>query len=303
VSIFILASLITAFIAGIAALFAPCCISVLLPSYLGSIFKERSKVVAMTFVFFLGIATVFLPIGLGFSALAQFFKEYHNVIFIAGGTFLTVLGIMILTKNGFALPFSVHPQLKKHNAGSVYTLGIFSGIATTCCAPVLAGVLALAVLPGSIFWGGIYTLMYVLGMVAPLFFIALLADKTNVTKKLITMRKTFSYKFFGKEIVITFAELMSGGVFLIMGLVTVYYAFMGNLSVHADYQITINIYFDKLLKAITAFITPIVNYVWVVIGAFVIYMIVKSIKILSGKTVHTSSKTDIAHDKSNKQDE
>ena len=298
--IFILASLITAFIAGIAALFAPCCISVLLPSYLGSIFRERRKVLIMTFVFFLGIATVFLPIGLGFSALAQFFKEYHNIIFIIGGTFLTVLGIMILTKNGFVLPFSVHPQLKKHNAGSVYGLGVFSGIATTCCAPVLAGVLALAVLPGSLFWGAIYTLMYVFGMVAPLFFIALLADKTNVTKKLMNMRKTFSYKIFGNEITITFAELMSGGVFLIMGLFTVYYAFMGNLTVHSDYQITINVYFDKLLKAITAFITPIANYAWTAIGILIVYVVVKIAKSLSNKSTRQLIDEDISQDKSNK---
>lgn len=277
-SVFILASLITSFIAGMAALFAPCCISVLLPSYLGSIFREKHKVVIMTFIFFLGILTIFLPIGLGFSALSQFFKNYHNVIFIAGGAFLAVLGIMILTKNGFSLPFSVHPQLKKHSAGSVYTLGIFSGIATTCCAPVLAGVLALAVLPGSIIWGGVYTLMYVLGMVAPLFFIAFIADKTKITQKMMKMRKTFSYHFLGKKIIITFAELMSGLMFLIMGAVTIYYAFMGKLSVHADYQIVINIYFAKLLKIVTDFIAPISNIILIILGIIMVLIIGSMIK-------------------------
>lgn len=273
--VFILASLITAFIAGMAALFAPCCISVLLPSYLGSVFRERHKVVAMTFVFFLGILTIFLPIGLGFSALAQFFKEYHNVIFVAGGAFLTVFGIMILTKNGFSLPFSVHPQLKKHNAGSVYVLGIFSGIATTCCAPVLAGVLALAVLPGSIVWGGVYTLMYVLGIVAPLFFISFLADKTEITKKLMNMRKTFSYRFFGREIIITFAELVSGLVFFVMGLITIYYAFTANLAVHADYQIMLNIYFAKLSQSITNIIRPLTGWLWLIIGVIIGFLVFK----------------------------
>ena len=47
-------SLIAAFVAGVAALFAPCCISVLLPSYLGNIFKEKYKIYSMTFVFFFG---------------------------------------------------------------------------------------------------------------------------------------------------------------------------------------------------------------------------------------------------------
>jgi cytochrome c biogenesis protein CcdA len=236
-------------------------------------------------MFFLGILTIFLPIGLGFSALAQFFKEYHNVIFITGGSFLVVLGVMILTKNGFKLPFSVHPQLKKHNAGSVFTLGIFSGIATTCCAPVLAGVLALSVLPGSIIWGGIYTLMYVLGMVAPLFFIALIADRSKMTSRMMKMRKTFKYKLFSKEITLTFAELLSGAIFLIMGAITVYYAFMGNVAVHSDYQITINIYFDKLLKFITKLLTPIVNYVWTALGVFAVYLINKLLKLLTGKRV------------------
>ncbi|MDO8529207.1 MAG: cytochrome c biogenesis CcdA family protein [bacterium] len=302
-SVFILASLITSFVAGAAALFAPCCISVLLPSYLGSIFREKYKVVVMTFIFFLGILTVFLPIGLGFSALARFFKQYHNIVFIAGGAFLTVLGILILTKNGFSLPFSVHPQLKKHNAGSIYTLGIFSGIATTCCAPVLAGVLALAVLPGSTVWAIVYTVMYVLGMVAPLFIIALLADKTKITKKIMNARKTIAYTLFGERIIITFAELISGLVFFIMGLIIIYYAFMGDLSVHSDYQITINVYFDKLLKAVIAFLTPIVNYVWIGLGAFIAYMIVKIIKSLSGKIASHSSEKEIQRDKSEKQDE
>jgi len=71
-------SIVAAFIAGVAALFAPCCITVLLPSYLASVFKERYKVVLMTFVFFLGILTVFLPIGLGAAALARFFNEYGH---------------------------------------------------------------------------------------------------------------------------------------------------------------------------------------------------------------------------------
>src|SRR3989344_2347675 len=74
------ASLITAFIAGIAALFAPCCITVLLPSYLGSIFREKRKVFLMTFVFFLGLLAVFLPLGMGAAGLGKLFSRYHDQI-------------------------------------------------------------------------------------------------------------------------------------------------------------------------------------------------------------------------------
>ncbi|MDD5463631.1 MAG: cytochrome c biogenesis CcdA family protein [Candidatus Moranbacteria bacterium] len=277
-SVFILASLITSFIAGVAALFAPCCISVLLPSYLGSIFRERYKVVAMTFIYFLGVLTVFLPIGFGFAYLAQFFKDYHGMVYFLGGSFMAILGLMVLTNNGFSLPFSVHPQLKKHNSGSVYVLGIFSGIATTCCAPVLAGVLALSALPGSVFWGGLYTVVYVIGMVAPLFFIALIADKTKITQKMMLVRKPFVYTLLGKHISITWAQLMSGGIFLIMGFYTIYTSFIGPGMSTTDYQISMNIYFAKLLKVITVFITPIANYIWIAIGVIIITLIVKAVR-------------------------
>src|SRR3972149_104043 len=99
------ASLIAAFIAGVAALFAPCCITVLLPAYFASIFRERYKVFLMTFVFFLGILVVFLPLGLGAAVLGQVFNRYHNTIFVAGGVFVTSMGLLLITGKHFSLPF------------------------------------------------------------------------------------------------------------------------------------------------------------------------------------------------------
>src|SRR3989338_10325048 len=95
-------SIVSAFVAGTAALFAPCCITVLLPSYLGSIFRERRKVFLMTFIFFMGILAVFLPIGLGFAAFSQLLSRYHNIIFATGGSFLLLLGLIILLGKHFS---------------------------------------------------------------------------------------------------------------------------------------------------------------------------------------------------------
>src|SRR3989344_5306586 len=108
----IIASLITAFIAGIAALFAPCCITVLLPSYLGSIFREKRKVFLMTFVFFLGLLAVFLPLGMGAAGLGKLFSRYHDQIYIVGGVFFLFLGASILLGLHFSMPFSIRPKLK-----------------------------------------------------------------------------------------------------------------------------------------------------------------------------------------------
>src|SRR3972149_9757596 len=213
------ASFIAAFIAGIAALFAPCCVTILLPAYLASIFKERSTVFLMTFIYFLGLLAVFMPIGLGAVFLTQIFSAYHNIIFSIGAVFLIFLGTFLLLGQQFSIPINVHPELKRANTGSVFTLGVFSGIATTCCAPVLAGVLTLAALPGSFLLGGAYTLAYVLGMVVPLFILATVLDKNNFTKKFFAFRKTVSYSFLGKQVRLTLSNLFSGAMFLVLGVI------------------------------------------------------------------------------------
>lgn len=270
--LFLSASIIAAFIAGVAALFAPCCITVLLPSYFASIFREKRKVFVMTFIFFLGIFAVFLPIGLGAAALGKFFSQYHNAVFGIGGIFLTALGLIMLTGKHFSLPFHIHPSLKKHNAVSVFMLGIFSGIATTCCAPVLAGVLALAALPGSVFWGGIYTLSYVFGMVAPLFLISLFLDKINFEQKFQkTFNKPIQYRLGGKEINITVSEAVSGIVFLAMGILVFYLALTNKLFMQVGgYQMDINIYLTKVLQSISGIAQAIPEYVWALLLIIII---------------------------------
>ena len=269
------ASLIAAFFAGVAALFAPCCVTVLLPSYLASIFRQKYKIFLMTFIFFLGIATVFLPIGLGAAALTQIFSRYHNIIFGAGGIFLIIMGLVLVLGRKFSLPFKVHPKLEANNAVSVFILGIFSGIATTCCAPVLAGVLALAVMPGSIFLGVMYTLAYVLGMVVPLFILASLADRANATEKFMVLKRKVEYTFLGNKISVAVSDLISGAIFLLMGIVTTYLAFVNKLFVHSAYQTNINIYVDKITKAIGNVIGFVPQYVWAGIALLIIILITK----------------------------
>ena len=276
-NILVLSSLIAAFIAGIAALFAPCCITVLLPAYFGSIFKQRRTVLLMTFIFFLGILSVFLPLGLGIAAIGQFFSNYHDILFIGGGIFLLFLGISILLGFHFSLPFH-HPKIKVKNAGSVFLLGIFSAFATLCCAPVLAGVLALSVLPGSIFWGGLYATAYVLGMVTPLFVIAYFLDKTDFTKRLKFLQNQISYSIAGKKVSISVADIISGIAFLFMGLLIMYLAFAGKLAMgNSKYQTNVNIYIANIASAINDFLieNPILSF-----GLFVLVMTLVIIKIV-----------------------
>lgn len=264
-------SLVAAFLAGVAALFAPCCITVLLPTYLASIFKEKRTVFFMTFVFFLGLLTIFLPLGLGVAGLSRLLNKYHLIVFGIGSLFLVGLGITTLLGKHFSLPFSLHPKSTAvSNTGSVYLLGVFSGVGTICCAPVLAGALALSVLPGSLFWGGIYSLAYVLGMVIPLFVIAFFLDKSQVTKKFLLFRRQFTYRLGEKEIHLRLADLISGITFVLMGLLTIYLAATNKLAQHSDYQMGINMLVANVTNRITAWLGSIP---WYILTSFVAFCV------------------------------
>lgn len=249
------ASLIAAFLAGVAALFAPCCITVLLPTYFASIFKEKSKVFFMTFIYFLGLLAVFIPIGLGFTAITALFAEFHTVIFLGGGIFLLALGTALIIGYKLSLPIPVHPELKKHDVFGVFGLGVFSAIATTCCAPVLAGVLALSALPGSYFLGATYTLTYVLGMVTPLFIIAAYLDKANFTQRLHATRGQMS----------KVANLISGVMFLAIGAVVVYLGLTNQLTMRSSYQLSTNLFIADITKRIGQYTQVLPEPVWAVI--------------------------------------
>src|SRR3989338_4108409 len=269
----IIASLITAYLAGIAALFAPCCITVLLPTYLSSIFRQKRTVVAMTLIFFLGLLAVFLPLGLGFAGIGALFSKNHDWIFIIGGTFLLLLGASILLGFHFSIPFTKHSKTKITGAGSVFILGIFSALATLCCAPVLAGVLALSILPGSLFWGGMYALMYVAGMTVPLLLIAFFIDKFDFTKKFKKLSKGISYKIAGKEVNVTLAESISGAMFLLLGILILYLAYAGKIAMeNSAMQTSINIFMSNLTASVNKFIAGIPTIIWIIIAAAPIAM-------------------------------
>jgi cytochrome c-type biogenesis protein len=173
-SIFFGGSIIAAVVAGMLALFAPCCISFMLPAYFASSFQNRLCLIAMTFVFAAGVATIILPIAPGASLLRQLLVAQHTTIYIVGGLLLLGLAFYLLFGGQIHLPMPGRRAGGNAGVATTYTLGLFSGITSSCCAPVLAGVIALASVAPS-FWIALgLGSAYVFGMVAPLFLISLL---------------------------------------------------------------------------------------------------------------------------------
>ena len=178
-NIFFGGSVIASVIAGMIALFAPCCISVMLPAYFASSFQNRRLLVAVTFLFAAGVATVVLPIAMGATALTRLITTEHTTVFVSGGLIMLGLAVYLILGGQMHLPMPGRRAGGRAGPLSIYSLGIFSGVATSCCAPVLAGIIALSGVASSFAVALTLGTAYVFGMVAPLFVLSLLWDKVD----------------------------------------------------------------------------------------------------------------------------
>ena len=222
-------SVLAAVVAGAVALFAPCCISVMLPAYFASSFHNRRVLVAMTFLFAGGVASVVLPIALGAAVVQRLLVGQHTLIWSAGGALLLGLGGYTLAGGRLRLPMPGHPARPGRRAGSlaVYSLGVFSGVASACCAPVLAGVVALSGLAASfgraVGLGG----AYVLGMVAPLFLLALWWERHDWPASRLFHPRLFTWRIGRVRRTASGTGLASGLLLVAMGGATVWIALAG----------------------------------------------------------------------------
>lgn len=216
-SIFFGGSILAAIIAGAIALFAPCCISVMLPAYFASSFQNRRLLVAMTFLFAAGIATIILPLAMGASIIRQLLTSQHTAIYVVGGVLMLALAVYVLLGGQIHLPMPGRRAGGNTGLLSVYSLGLFSGIASSCCAPVLAGVIALSSVVAS-FWMALgLGLAYVFGMVAPLFVIALLWDRYDWRASRLFRPRSLTWRIGSFTRTITVTTLVSSFLLLLIG--------------------------------------------------------------------------------------
>lgn len=172
-------TVMAAFVGGILALVAPCCISVMLPAYFASTFRRRTQIIGMTLVFAAGVGTIILPIALGATAVSRLLLGHHIWVFGIGGLLMIAAGIAMLAGKTFSLPMIGGKGATDGSLRSVYGLGVFSGGASACCAPVLIGVAALAGASASFPVALTIGVAYVFGMVAPLALIAVVWDRRD----------------------------------------------------------------------------------------------------------------------------
>jgi cytochrome c biogenesis protein CcdA len=217
-------TVLAAVLGGVVALLAPCCVSVMLPAYFAATFRRRSRVLVMTLVFALGVGTVILPIGMGATALSRLISGQHFAVFAVMGVLMAAGGVAMLL--GWKPPIPM-PAMRGGGPGTggVYLLGLFSGAASACCAPVLAGVAtvsgAVASFPAALTVG----VAYVFGMVAPLCVLALLWDRRDWGSSRVFTAAARPVRI--GRLRVPLSSVISGGVLAALGVLTVVIAFTG----------------------------------------------------------------------------
>ncbi len=234
-------SLAAAFAAGLVAFFAPCCAGVMLPTYLAAVSGgSRLRVARLSALYVAGVAVVVLPITLGASALAAFVSDWHVQLFVLGGVMMLFVAAALW--RGTMLPVKVPKPALTGSAASVFALGAFSGAATACCAPVLAGAIALSATTADIAGGLLLGSAYVVGLVAPLVPLALLAGRMR--GRVPDPRLTLRVAGYTKRL--TVSRLAGAVLFAGFGLLFIGLALTGNSQTAPDFQETLGLWARRL---------------------------------------------------------
>ena len=283
-------SLIAAFVAGMVALFAPCCVTFLLPAYLGNVFKEKERVLFMTLVFGAGIFVVLLPAVLGVAALSKFFFDNHDIVYLIGAVVMLITSVIAFLGIKLPMPRLPGTQSGKTDVLSVFSLGIFSGITSACCAPVLIGILTLTFLSPNFLGALAIGAMYVLGMITPLLLISIFLDGKMPGVKLLR-RSLFEIKFFGKTYGILTSNLIAAIVFFFTGWLILLLTLKGKLAMNNLESFTKLIQNSALTVDKIIGNNPMLNVVFVIAVLAFLYWIAKRVKKSSSKD-HSCCKED-----------
>ena len=224
-------SYLAAFFGGVLSLLSPCS-ALLLPAFFAYAFQSRRALIGKTAIFYIGLATTLVPLGMGISAVSRLFYGQRSTLIMVAGIVIILLGVMQLLGRGFELgPLSrLSGKVRGKSAGSTFALGAVYGFAGFCSGPILGAVLTVAASSGQVFGGAGLLAIYALGMAAPLFLMALLWDRFDLGKRRWLRGREVSV---GRLRMHT-TNLVSGLMFIVLG--AVFIAYQGTSALSGVYE-------------------------------------------------------------------
>jgi cytochrome c biogenesis protein CcdA len=194
----------------------------LLPAFFAYAFGSRRELIGRSGVFYLGLCTTLVPLGIGISAVSSlFYGERERLVLVAG---LVIIGLGVVQILGGGLSAGPLTRLRGmaprgDSAVTVYVLGAVYGLAGFCSGPILGAVLTVAAFSGEPLRGALLLALYALGMAVPLFLLALLWERLGLKDRRWLRGRELR---FGPVRVHT-ANLLSGLMFVVLGAVFIFY--------------------------------------------------------------------------------
>lgn len=256
--VFLGGSFFAAFVAGAVALFAPCCIVFMFPAYLAAAVRNRRwRLVPLTLVFAAGISIVLVPVTLGIGFLTRSLLQFHGPIYFLGGLLMLGLAAIAAMGKSWALPMlRGAPDIQRTDSGGVFALGVFSGAASACCAPVLAGVLTMSAIAPSLIQGAAIGLVYVFGMVFPLLVMTLVWDRLSLGDRQMFRGRDVEWRLAGRRFRTNTINLVAAGLFAAMGIVLFVVAATG-ASLAPSFQAEIGTWLEDRLMPLVRWMEPV----------------------------------------------
>ena len=128
-------SFLVAFLGGLLSLLSPCS-ALLLPAFFAYAFQSPRKLLVKTAIFYLGLATTLIPLGMGISAVSKLVYGEQNTLILVSGLVIVFFGLLQILGCGFefgslsrlrALP-QAQPSLWAPYMGSrAFALAPYSG--------------------------------------------------------------------------------------------------------------------------------------------------------------------------------
>ena len=179
--------LLGAFLGGVLTLLSPCS-AMLLPAFFSYAFAAPRELLARTGVFYLGLATTLVPLGVLAGTLGAFVNEHRFTFVTVASVLVIVLGLLMLLN--VPVPFLRRgTNTEGTSMTAVYALGTVYGLAGVCAGPLLGAVLTVAAVSGTPLSGGIIVLVFAAGMALPLLVLSLLWGRFPAVRNLVRPRE------------------------------------------------------------------------------------------------------------------
>ncbi len=173
-----------AFLGGALSLLSPCS-ALLLPAFFAYAFADRVRLLARTGLFYCGLATTLVPMGLAAGSVGAVLNDHRGLVVTVSGIVVIALGLAQILGVGFGSGTAqrLSGKIRISSGISVYLLGTVYGLAGFCAGPLLGSVLTMAMAGSSAGYGGLLLAIYALGMTVPLFVIAALWDTFDLGRR------------------------------------------------------------------------------------------------------------------------